>query len=296
MPRARSDIASRHPSVRPSRYGARMRTRRGTVVAIAVLLLAACGDSDDNTADTTVPPATEAPSTTAAPSTTPATTTTPPTAAPDEAAIAQSALLTLDDMPSGWTESPTDDDDEQDAETIQRISDCSGLDAALIGDEVLGESQAKSPDLESPDELASVKHTLGFAPDEATATAAMTEIGDDALAPCYEEAMRTTFEEAAVTTDPEDSLPEGMTLAEITMERIDPKVTVGADEAVWYTATATLDFQGQQIEIYLDLLFSRTGRVLSQLEFDGTTTPFPQDLYEPTIGAAQAKIDAIAAA
>src|SRR5688572_12491872 len=113
-----------------------MHIRRGTFVAIAVLLLAACGDSDEDTADTTAPPPTDAPSTTAATTTTP-----PTTAAPDEASIAQSALLTLDDMPSGWTESPTDDD-EQDAETIQRISDCSGLDAALIGDEVLGESQA----------------------------------------------------------------------------------------------------------------------------------------------------------
>ena len=180
-----------------------MQIGRRAIASIVVMALVACSESDDDTADTTAPQTTEAPSTTAA-----ATTTPPTTAAPDEAAVAQSALLTIDDMPSGWTESPTDDDDEQDAETIQRISDCSGLDAALIGDEVLGESQAKSPELESPDELASVKHTLGFAADEATAIAAMTEIGDAALAPCYEEAMRTTFEEAAVTTDPDDSLPD----------------------------------------------------------------------------------------
>ena len=270
-----------------------MQIRRTAIASIAVVALVACSESGDDTAGTTAPAAaTDAPSTSAPPTT--AVATTAPTLTDGE--LAQSALLTLDDMPSGWTESPTDDDDEQDAQTIQRISDCSGLDAALIGDEVLGESQAKSPELESPDELASVKHTLGFAVDEATAIAAMTEIGDDALAPCYEEAMRTTFEEAAVTTDPDDSLPEGMTLADIAMERIDPKVTVDADEAVWYTATATLDFQGQQIEIYLDLLFSRTGRVLSQLEFDGTTTPFPAELYEPTISAAQENVDAIAPA
>jgi hypothetical protein len=273
-----------------------MHIRRGTLGAMTVLLLAACDDSNDNTADTTTPAVvTDAPAT-SAPSTAAATTTTTTTPTVSDAELAQSALLTIDDMPSGWTESPNDDDDEEDAETIQRISDCSGLDAALIGDEVLGDSEAKSPEFQSPDELSSVKHTLGFAPDEATATAAMTAIGDDALAPCYEEAMRTTFEEAAVTTDPADSLPEGMTLAGITMERIDPPVTVGADDAVWYSATATLDFQGQQIEIYLDLLFSRTGRVLSQIEFDGTTTQFPDELYEPTVTAAQAKVDAIAEA
>src|SRR5688572_4938388 len=113
-----------------------MHIRRGPAVAIALLLLAACDDSNDNTADTTAPTATEAPSTTAA------ATTAPTTAAPGDAEVAQSALLTIDDMPTGWIESPNEDDDEQDAATIQLISECSDLDAALIGDEVLGESKA----------------------------------------------------------------------------------------------------------------------------------------------------------
>jgi len=44
----------------------------------------------------------------------------------------------------------------------------------------------------------------------------------------------------------------------------------------------------------LDLVFTRTGRVLSQIEFDGTGTRFPEDVFEPTITAAQTKINAIA--
>jgi hypothetical protein len=258
---------------------------------VVVLALAACSDSDDDTADTSAAAATtDAPSTSAPPTTAAATTT--PTVS--DAELAQSALLTIDDMPTGWTQSPTDDDDEQDAENIQRISECSGLDAALIGDGVLGDTKAKSPEFQSPDELASVKQTIGLAPDEETAVAAITAIGDDALAPCYEDAMRTTFEDAAVTTDPADTLPEGMTLSDITMQRIDPPVAVEADDAVWYSAKATLDYQAQPVEIYLDLLFTRTGRVLSQIEFDGTTAPFPEDLYEPTVTAAHEQIGAVA--
>jgi hypothetical protein len=259
-----------------------MRLRRLGVVA-AALALAACSDSNDTTADTTAAPATvtEPPST---------------TAAVDEGELAQSALLTVDDLPAGWTEAPTDDNDEQDAENIQRISECSGLDAELIGDRVLGDTKAKSPEFSSPDQLASVKQTLGLAPDEATASAAIAAIGDDKLAPCYEEAMRTSFEEAAVTTDPAESLPDGMTLTDVTMERIDPPVAVDADDAVWYSTKATLDYQGQSVDIYLDLLFTRTGRVLSQIEFDGTTQAFPEELYAPTVTAAHEKIDAIATA
>jgi hypothetical protein len=271
-----------------------MRIRRFVVVASAVLALAACGDSDDDAAETTPPPAasTSAPST--SPSSTTIATTTTPTVSDGE--LAQSALLTVDDMPTGWTESPNDDDDAEDAKNIQRISECSGLDATLIGDGVLGDTKAKSPEFESPDLAASVKQTLGLAPDEATAVAAITAIGDDAVAPCYEEAMRASFQEATVTTDPAASLPEGMTLTDISMDRIDPPMTVGADDAVWYSATATVDYQGQAVEIYLDLVFTRTGRVLSQVEFDGTTTPFPDELYEPTMTAVQTKIDAIATA
>ena len=262
------------------------------LITVASLAFAACSDDDDDSASTTAA-ATEAP-TTAAP-----TTATPATTAPavSDAELAQAALLTVDDMPTGWTEAPVDaDDDAVDAANVQRISDCSGLDANLIGDGVLGGSRAKSPDLESPDQLSSVKHTVGLAPDEETAIAAIEAIGDGALPPCYEEAMRASFDEAATTPDPTASLAEGITLADISMERIDPPVAVAADHVVWYEATATLDYQDQTIDIYLDLVFTRTGRVLSQLEFDGTTAEFPADLLEPTIAAVQAKVDAIATA
>jgi hypothetical protein len=279
------------------------------IVAVALTALAACGD-DDEAADDTAPvatepastsaPATSATPTTSAPATTPASATTAvastaPTSAPlDDASLALSALLTIDDMPSGWTESSEEDDDEQDAENIRRISECSGLDAGLIGDEVLGDTKAESPEFESPDEAASVKHTLGLAPDAATAVAAITAIGDDTLPPCYEEAIRATFEDAAVTTDPADTLAEGMTLADIAMERIEPPVPVDADAAVWYSTTATLDYKGQPIEVFLDLLFTQNGRVLSQIEFDGTNARFPEEEFGPIVTAAEEKIDAIA--
>lgn len=264
-----------------------MKAWRVTLVAVALVAITACSD-DDDTATTTAPPTTAAPATTAAATTTPAV---------SDAELAQSALLTIDDMPAGWKPSPLDEDeDAQDAANVQRIAECSGLDASLIGDGVLGDSKAKSPDLDSPDELASVKHTIGLASDEDTAIAAITAIGDDQLAPCYEDAMRASFEDAATTTDPSASLVDGMTLTDISMQRIDPPVDVGADDAVWYSAKASLDYQGQAIDIYLDLLFTRTGRVLSQLEFDGTTVRFPEDQFEPTIRASQTKIDSIAAA
>jgi len=264
-----------------------MQIRRAIVVLVVVLALAACSGSDDNSAATTAPPPTpQAPATTAAATT---------TLAVSDAELAQSALLTADDMPAGWTQAPNTDD-AQDAENAQRISDCSGLDVNLIGEGVLGDSKATSPDFSSPDQLATVKHRVGLAPDEDTAVAAIAAIGAAKLAPCYEQAMKSSFADAAVTTDPANTLPDGMTLTDVTMKRIDPPVTVDADDAVWYSADATLDYQGQTIDIYLDLLFTRTGRVLSQIEFDGNTTQFPNELYAPTVTAAQDKIKEVATA
>lgn len=263
-----------------------MKMWRIMLIPIAALAFSACSD-DANTAATTAPPTTtQAPATTAPATTVPAV---------SDAELAQSALLTIDDMPTGWKESPVDDDDAEDARNMQRIAECSGLDANLIGDGVLGDSKAKSPEFDSPDELAAtVKHTTGLATDEATATAAMAAIGDEKLAPCYEDAMRASFEEASTTSDSSATLPDGMTLTDIAMERTEPPFEIDADDTVWYSATATLDYQGQAIDIYLDLVFTRTGRVLSQIEFDGTGTRFPEDVFEPTITAAQTKINAIA--
>src|SRR5262245_34662282 len=81
----------------------------------------------------------------------------PPTAGDttSEAELSASSLRALDDFPEGWVATPADDDDEGDAETIQAISECSGLDPVLIGDGVLGESKAESDEFESPDETAS---------------------------------------------------------------------------------------------------------------------------------------------
>ena len=60
---------------------------------------------------------------------------------PAEVAIAEGALLTLDDMPQGWTESPLDDEDVEvddvsaESDAAQRqFTDCFGVEPAAEGD------------------------------------------------------------------------------------------------------------------------------------------------------------------
>lgn len=90
-------------------------------------------------------------------------------------------------------------------------------------------------------------------------------------------------------------MPEGMTLLDIRMDRIPLDDVAEADEAVWYAATVSLDYQGQPLDLYVDLLFLRSGRVLSQLELGGTTVVFPDELIDPVVVTAIQRMDEIAA-
>jgi hypothetical protein len=288
---------------------------------VLVTAVTACGGGDDQSAATTArPPATTAPATIAAstqapvttaplatepatteslatepPATEPATTQPPQTtAAPaSEAEAAASALLRIDDFVDGWSETPYDQaEQDDDAKTLALIAECSGLDVNLIGDGVLGDTKASSNTFISPDATASVDHTVGFAPDEATAIAAIAAIGDPSLPGCYVQAIEARFAEAAAATVPADTLPPGLELGELVMERVQLD-DVADDEAVLYSVEAPLVFNGQSIPQYVYLVFLRNGRVLSNVSLSGDGAPFPDNLIEGIVSLAGERAEAI---
>jgi len=291
-----------------------MRMSKRVLVALAaVMALAACGDDDDDLADGTsevassvqTTPETTSPATTSPSMTAPATTspvsTAPPTTAPEtteapqpptEAELAEAALLTLDDLPPGYTASPGDPDDvdEADEARLDAIAECAAVDRSLIGDEVLGDTEAESDDFQSPEEMFTFEQSLGFAADEETAIAAITAMGSDALPDCYEQALTESFANESGNADPSESLPPGLTLTDLVMERIDTSSQFAPDEVVHYYVTVAFDFDGQPLELYLDLVFARQGRMLSQLEFDGEGVPFPPDEVDEIVAAALEKM------
>ncbi len=264
------------------------------VVAVAaVLALAGCGDDDDDDATeaagavASTAPATTTPETTVAATTIPET-----TAAPTEAELAEAALLTLDDLPAGYTATPRDPDDTDAADEarLDSIAECAAVDRSLIGDEVLGDTEAESDEFQSPEEIFTLKQSVGFAADDETAIAAITAMGSDSLPDCYEQALTESFTNASGSADPSESLPPGLTLTDLVMERIDSSALFAPDEVVHYYVTVGFDFDGQPLELYLDLVFARQGRMLSQLEFDGEGVPFPPDEVDEIIAAALEKM------
>ena len=221
--------------------------------------------------------------------------TTEPAPPATEAEAAASALITLADLPADWTEQPYDPaDDANDDEVLGLMGECSGLDPALLGDDVLGDTKAKTGEFDSPDESASVQHTIGFAVDEATAAAVLEAIGDPALPDCYEQALATAFAAEFPDPDPTDTLPAELVLGEVVAEYVDLTGLANPDEAVWLTVLAPLTVSGQTLEQHVDLIFLRTGRVLSQVQLGGLGAPFPPDLIDQIVTLAIERAESIA--
>lgn len=294
---------------------------RSLILALPLLILAACNGGDDGgSAATTLPAATVA--TTSPPTTVPATTA-PPTAASTaattvpattvpatapataidtattaplsgEAAIASSALIVLDDFVEGWVASPRVDDDEEDARMVAMIGECADVDPVLIGEELMGDTKAQSPEFASPDDNFDVEHTVGFAPDETTAAAAMAAIGDPDLPGCYASAISTLFGEMVANPDPTDSLPPGLEVGQVISEVGDLSELGLAAEGHWYHITVPLSLDGETVEQHGDVVFLRNGRAVAQVSLGGFGAPFPLEDLGPIVQLADAKLATIA--
>jgi hypothetical protein len=293
-----------------------MMRRRLVPMIVATIALTACGGGGDSadtagtesssSADPVVTEPATSPPTTLPPTTVPATVpatdppatvpaTTEPPAPVTEADFAASALLTLDDLPDGWTETPDDPtDDADDDEILAMIAECSGLDVALLGDQVLGDTKAKSGEFGSPDEISTVQQSIGFAPDEATALAAIAAIGNAALPDCYEQSLTTLFATEFPDEDTTDDQPAELVLGEVVAEFVDLTGIAAADEAVWLRVVAPLTYQAESITQHVDLIFLRVGRVLSNVELGGFGEPFPQDLVDPIMSLVNERAGSIA--
>jgi hypothetical protein len=257
-----------------------------TTVAAAITTAAPVATEPATTTTSTTEPVattTEATTTTVAPTTTEATTTTTTIDPNDEVALSASALLQLSDMPDGWIETPfdpaTDGPDDQDRETLAAIGECLGVDPALLGEEVVGDTLNESSSFESPDEAFGVQQEIGFAETEEVALASMAALASPTLAECYDQAATASFEEAKLT----DPVLANVTLLSLEALMIDLTGLAEPSEAVWLTITIELDYDGQPLDQYLDLLFLRDGRVMSQLELSAIGAEFPGEEIDPIV-------------
>lgn len=179
--------------------------------------------------------------------------------------LAESIVLTLDDMPAGWESTPADDDEDEDIQAD--LADCLGVD----DDELDGDNpKAVSPDFSSPnDEEVSATVTVTPSAEDASRRLEILE-GEDAL-PCYAEAFTDALEKEMATTDAPDDLEFG----DVTFDPLDfPEL---GDGSVAYRVTVPFSTQGISVDLYLDLVAVQVGEVGISAQYMSPLTPFDTD-------------------
>ncbi|MDW3212979.1 MAG: hypothetical protein R8G01_03215 [Ilumatobacteraceae bacterium] len=296
-----------------------MTPRLVSFVLAAALLTGACSSSDDAASTTPPPsvagtqPGTTAPPSTAADSTTTTsapTTTAPPTSSSStspptsvatttssvattptttEAAdftdaeqadrdVARTALITLSVFPDGWVEDPVEDDaaddDGSDSEFEAQFDTCLGRDGEdQVGDEIDRLKVSTGDFHPIDDDATTVAHEVVLAPDVDTALDAMAEVRVDGAESCLADVIgefyRTTF-----ARDPDlADVGIGDVLVTRTEGDRDPDVAVGV------LLEVPLTIGDQTVSQFLELLYQRQGRALSELSFSSFGSRFDRDGY-----------------
>ena len=211
-------------------------------VPIAVLaLLFVLGCSDESTPDVdTAPVETQA--------------------ATDDQAIAEAALLTIDDVPTGWTEVAAPDESDDVVAARQQVRACYGSGSG--GPIDFGGAQASTGEFASPDDE-SVAHDVAIG-DEQRAKDLMAGLADDSVAGCLESAFPELLELALADQD--------LQVGEVTVGRL--SVAPAGDEVVAYRLDITVIAGDEPVDVFSDLVVVRVGRGLSALQFQSSLLPF----------------------
>jgi hypothetical protein len=175
--------------------------------------------------------------------------------APDPAdqAIAEAALLTLQDFPVGWEAAPGEKDDD-DRAGRESIAECVGVEYDQLYDDA--NTEADSPTFTSEND-SEVDHSVSLAGDEAD----MTEAFEIASTPEFRECAAESVREA-VAKSSEDS-GDDVSVGQISLNEL----SVGSfgDQTVAYRVTIPIEAEGFSLEAKLEVAIVRVGRAQSNI-------------------------------
>ncbi len=259
--------------------------------AAALVVAAGCSggsdDAADSAGDTTVaetattdtattdaePDVTE-PSTTdtSTPDTSTADTTVDPDVDPADVAIAEAGLLTLEDMPTGWVETPIEDDtDEAVSPAVEAAQEqfiaCFGVSPEADGDPFgLGGARAASGEFADPRDF-TITNKVAIA-DEAGAERVFASYTAESIPGCVAPAMVAVVE-AGFSDDPSLAAFE---VGDVTVERLE--LTEWGDGTIGYRTVVPVSGPDGSFVLYMDQIVVRVGRGLSSLQFQSPNSPF----------------------
>lgn len=246
--------------------------RVASIALAATLLVAACG-SDESGSGAGAPAETiAAPDTTVAESI-PDTTTEPsvaPTSEPEQAAqdveadtaAAEAALLTVADLPEGWTEAAPID---AAAPLNARLAECVGVDGEEIS---MADATAAAGPFASPAADASIRQHVGVFATEAEARTVVALTVEPGVLVCFAEAYAEFAADALAGT-----AADGSTFGAATASRLQVGPAGDATQAIRVTVPVTGDPAVTAVTV--DHVIIRSGRSLATITFANSTEPTP---------------------
>lgn len=238
-------------------------------------LLAACGGSSSG-------------GDSGSPSTTAPTTSSSSGSTFDKAAATQAAtdaLLTLDDLPDGWTSKPSDNSDDKQLDA--NLANCLGVPVDSFGDPGANGADADTPDFSPPgNSEATVSETVDVAASDLI-DQRFSIVKSSKLPDCFDSVMGE-YLKAQLAKDPSTRTA---TLGTPTTKALD-FAKVG-EETVAYGVTIPFEIQGQQASVYIDLVFIRSSDTTGiEMFYSNVLSPVDQDQAESIAQTAFSKVSA----
>lgn len=203
--------------------------------------------------------------------------------------IAENALLTLSDFPSGWQQKPAEEDEDEDDEEEEQqreIAECLGADYDdLYGND--GGGEADSPTFLGPDEE-EISNSVGVSDSESRVTENYELLTSDKGVDCLTGTLADAMEKAI--KDGGEAELDG----EVTANRM----SFGSygDATTAFRVTVPVAAEGFSAEVYVDFVVVRIGRAIVTVNAVSLFDPFDSDtLADFTELAAERLTTALAA-
>jgi hypothetical protein len=180
-----------------------------------------------------------------------------------DSAAAQTALLTLEDFPVGWSEVPREDDDSNEA-LLERVYECLGPEAAGL---FKSEAKVESGNFTNTDDAERINHSVVLAPTEDIAAAYIISGSSDGVTECLTTVYREELGKLA--EENEDSSPAEM--GEVTVGQLN--VGQIGDDRFAYRITVPFSANGFTLNVVADFVAIRVGRSTAGLNFQSTFEP-----------------------
>lgn len=188
-----------------------------------------------------------------------------PSATPNAAdqAIAEDALLVLEDFPAGWQAQTSDDESELNK---HEIAECIGVEYDELYDD--SSADAESRTFISPEDV-EVDHEIDIAADEAWATTAFEIASGDAFRACVAEEMEKVLIKAFEEEEGDVELGE-LAVNEMSFDSF-------GDATTALRVTIPFETQGFSLEATLDIVAVRVGRGQSVVTVSATGSGLDSD-------------------